>query len=165
MNSHLKDRVFNIPQNILHKISQTVMHLNGEYVDGKDRAEKLLKDGTVKYGQLKKIIHELTYMDKVKDKLKYELAGGDLMKEWSRTYLQGERDMVSNNQDSRKRADEIGAISGERSNSHLKTHSKKSSTFPSLNMMKSNSHKNTISPIVSLGLFEQIEKFKKLIRY
>ena len=58
MNNDLKDRVFNIPQNILDKISQRVMHLNGQHADGKDRAEKLLKDGTVKYGQLKKIIHE-----------------------------------------------------------------------------------------------------------
>jgi nitrous oxide reductase len=165
MNRNLKDRVFDVPENILHKISQTVMHLNGNYAHGKDRAEKLLKDRKVKYGQLKKIIHELENMDKINDKLKYELAGGDLMKNWSKQHLQGERDMISNNKDSRKRADEIGAITGERKNSHLKSHSKKSSTFPSLNMMKSNSNKSSISPIISLGLFEQIEKFKKLINY
>ena len=58
MNRDLKDRVFDVPENILHKISQTVMHLNGNYAHGKDRAEKLLKDRKVKYGQLKKIIHD-----------------------------------------------------------------------------------------------------------
>ena len=165
MNRDLKDRVFDVPENILHKISQTVMHLNGNYAHGKDRAEKLLKDRKVKYGQLKKIIHELENMDKIKVKLKYELAGGDLMKNWSKQHLQGERDMISNNKDSRKRADEIGAITGERKNSFLKKHKKKPSMLPPINFVKSNSHKSLISPITSLGLFEEINKIKKLILY
>jgi hypothetical protein len=139
------------------------MNLNGQYTHGKDRAEKLLRDRKVKYGQLKKIIHELQNMDKVKEKLKFELAGGDLMLNWSKTFLDGERDMISGRKDSRKRADEIGGITGERKNSHLKKHTKKPDFLPPLNLVKSNSHKSSISAFSSMKLFEEVEKIKKLM--
>ena len=165
MNKDLKNRVFNIPQNILDKINHTIKGLGGQHVHGVQRAKKLLTDKTVKYGQLKRIIHDFQTMDKSVDKLKYDLAGGELMDKWSKQHLQGERDLVSNVKDARKRADEIGSINGQRKNSHIKTHTKNETLKVPTNILKSNSHKNTISPIVSLGLFEEIEKFKKLISY
>jgi hypothetical protein len=68
--------------------------------------------------------------------------------------------------DSKKRADEIGAIDGERKNSHLKKHKKRFNFRIPTNLVKSNSHKNSISQISSLGsLFEEVEKIKKLITY
>ena len=139
--------------------------MGGQHVHGVQRAQKLLTDKTVKYGQLKRIIHDFQTMDKVAERIKYDLAGGDLMDRWSKQHLQGERDLVSNVKDARKRADEIGSIDGERKNSHLKKHTKNETLKIPTNLLKSNSHKSTISPIVSLGLFEQIEKFKKLISY
>ena len=165
MNKDLKHRVFNIPQNILDKINHTLKGLGGKHTHGVQRAQKLLIDKTVKYGQLKRIIHDFQSMDKSVDRIKYDLAGGDLMDRWSKQHLQGERDLVSNVKDARKRADEIGSISGERKNSHLKTHTKNDTFKIPTNLLKSNSHKSSISPIVSLGLFEQFEKFKKLISY
>ena len=165
MNKDLKDRIFDIPQNILDKINHTIVGLNGTHVHGVQRAKKLLTDKKVKYGQLKRIIHDLQNIDKIGDRVRYDLAGGDLMDRWSKQYLQGERDMVSNRKDGRKQADDIGGITGERKNSHLKKHSKKPDFLPPLNMIKSNSHKSSISPITSLGLFEEIEKIKKLITY
>ena len=48
-------------------------------------------------------------------------------------------------------------------NSHLKKHSKKPDFLPPLNMMKSNSHKSSISSIKLSGLFEQLERIKKLM--
>jgi hypothetical protein len=165
MNKELKNRVFEIPKNILHRITQAVNSLGGQHVHGLQRAKKLLNDKTVKYGQLKRIIHDIQNMDKNKERVRYDLCGGELMDNWAKQYLQGERDLISNKKDSRKRADEIGAITGERKNSHLKKHSKKPDFLPPLNLVKSNSHKTSISPIVSLGLFEEIKKFKKLINY
>jgi hypothetical protein len=165
MNKDLKNRVFNIPQNILDKINHTIKGLGGQHVHGVQRAKKLLTDKTVKYGQLKRIIHDFQNMDKVAERVKYDLSGGDLMDKWSKQHLQGERDLISNVKDARKRADEIGSISGERKNSHLKKHTKNDTFKIPTNLLKSNSHKSTISPITSLGLFEQIEKFKKLISY
>ena len=75
----------------------------------------------------------------------------------------GERDVISNRKDGRKQADDIGGITGERKNSHLKKHSKKPDFLPPLNMMKSNSHKSSISSIKLSGLFEQLERIKKLM--
>jgi hypothetical protein len=165
MNKELKDRVFKLPQDILNQINHTVGGLNGKHVSGLNRAQKLLNDKSVTYGQLKRIIHDLQSIDKVKDRVKYNLAGGDLMDRWSKQYLQGERNSVSNAKDSRKRADEIGSITGERRNSHLATHKKKANFSTPTNIIKSNSDKTSVSSITPNGLFEEIEKIKKLIIY
>jgi hypothetical protein len=163
MNKELKLSVFDIPQNILDKINHTVISLNGEHFHGLNRAKKLLQDKKVKYGQLKRIIHDLQNIDKINDRTRFDLCGGELMEKWSEQHLKGERDMVSNKKDGRKQADDIGGITGERKNSHLKSHSKKASWLPPTNLIKSNSHKNSISSIKLTGLFEQVERIKKLM--
>jgi hypothetical protein len=163
MNKELKSRIFDIPQNILDKINHTVVGLNGEHVNGIQRAKKLLNDKKVKYGQLKRIIHDLQNMDKINNKVKYDLAGGDLMEKWAKQFLQGERDLISNRKDGRKQADEIGGLTGERKNSHLKKHTKRFGFKIPTNLVKSNSDLNSISSIKLTGLFEQVERIKKLM--
>ena len=163
MNKELKDRSFNIPQNILNLIHQTVTGLNGGHMDGIQRAQKLLSDKTVTYGQLKRIIHDFQTIDKVNDKVKYNLAGGDLMDRWSKQHLQNERDLISNRKKSRKNADSIGSLTGQRRNSYRATHSKKESYKTPINALKSNSDKTSVSPIISTGLFEEVERIKKLM--
>jgi hypothetical protein len=163
MNKELKHRDFNLPQNILDKINHTVMGLNGQNLHGVMRAKKLLTDKKVTYGQLKRIIHDIQGMDKVADRIRYDLAGGDLMDIWSRQYLQGERDLIKNRKEGRKQADDISSTTGERKNSFLKKHTKKSSFLPPTNLVKSNSHKNSISSIKLTGLFEEVERIKKLM--
>jgi len=165
MNKELKGRVFDIPQDILDKINHTVVGLNGENVRGIQRAKKLLIDKKVKYGQLKRIIHDIQNMDKMNEKVKYDLCGGDLMEKWAKQFLQGERDLISNRKDSKKRADDITSMTGERKNSHLKSHTKRFSFKVPINLVKSNSHKTSISPLTSMKLFEEIDKIKKLISY
>ena len=163
MNKELKDRSFNLPQNILNLIHQTVNGLQGGHVDGIQRAQKLLSDKTVTYGQLKRIIHDFQSIDKVNDKVKYNLAGGDLMDRWSKQHLQGERDLISNRKKSRKNADSMSSLTGERGNSYLKSHSKKESYKTPVNALKSNSDKTSVSPIISNGIFEEVERIKKLM--
>lgn len=163
MNSELKLRVFDVPQNILDKINHTITSLNGQHFHGLNRAQKLLNDKKVRYGQLKRIIHDLQKIDKINDRVKYDLCGGELMEKWSEQHLQGERDLVSNRKDSRKRADDIGGITGERKNSHLKSHSKKADWLPPTNLVKSNSHKTSISSLKMGKLFEEVERIKKLM--
>ena len=165
MNKDLKSRVFNVPQDILDKINHTIVGLNGQNVRGIQSAQKLLNDKKVRYGQLKRIIHDIQNMDKVNDRVKFDLCGGELMEKWAMTHLQGERDLISNRKDSRKRADDISSMTGERKNSHLKKHTKNFSFKIPTNLIKSNSHKSSISPITSLGLFEEVDKIKKLIKY
>jgi hypothetical protein len=163
MNKELKSRIFDIPQNVLDKINHTMVGLNGEHVNGIQRAKKLLNDKKVKYGQLKRIIHDLQNMDKINNKVKYDLAGGDLMEKWAKQFLQGERDLISNRKDGRKQADEIGGLTGERKNSHLKKHTKRFGFKIPINLVKSNSDLNSISSIKLTGLFEQVERIKKLM--
>lgn len=164
MNKDLKIRVFNVPQNILDKINHVVTGLNGQHVHGLNRAKKILNDKKVKYGQLKRIIHDIQNMDKINDRIKYDLCGGDLMEKWGKQFLDGERDLIKNKKDSKMMSDNISGT-GARKNSHLKKHTKKPSFLPPVNLVKSNSHKSSITPITSLGLFEEVEKIKKLINY
>ena len=163
MNKDLKHRIFDIPQNILDKINHTVIGLNGIHVQGIQRAKRLLTDRKVKYGQLKRIIHDLQNMDIGAERQKYDLAGGDLMKNWAMQFLDGERDLILNKKEGRKNADSMSAMTGERKNSFLKKHSKKPDFLPPLNMMKSNSHKTSVSNLGIGKLFEQINKIKKLM--
>ena len=164
MNKELKDRIFDIPQNILDTINHTIHGLGGVHTSGIDRAQKLLADKKVNYGQLKKIIHDLTYMDKGADKQKYDLAGGDLMLNWGKQFLHGERDIILNRKEGRKNADSMSAMTGERKNSFLKKHTKKPDFLPPLNMMKSNSHKTSVSSLGIGKLFEEeINRIKKLM--
>ena len=165
MNSKLKHRVFDIPQDIIDNITKTLGGVANINVKGKDRANRLLKDRKVSYGQLKRIIHDLQNIEKIKDRQRFDLYGGDLMLNWGKQFLKGERDLISNRKDSRKRADEIGNIKGERKNSHLKKHKKRFNFKIPTNLIKSNSEKSYISPITSLGIFEEIKKIKKLILY
>lgn len=164
MNKELKKRIFDVPQNILDKINHTIVGLNGTHVHGLNRAKKLLNDKKVKYGQLKRIIHDIQNMDKINEKLRFDLCGGDLMEKWGKQFLDGERDLVSSRKDSKMRSDNISGTGG-RTNSHLKKHTKKPSFLPPINLVKSNSHKSSITPITSLGIFEEVEKIKKLIKY
>lgn len=163
MNKELKSRIFDIPQNVLDQINHTVQGLNGDYANGLNRAKKLLSDKKVKYGQLKRIIHDINSLDKIKEKVKYNLLGGERMERWAKQYLKSERDLISNRKDSKKQADEMGGLTGERKNTHLKKHTKRFSFKIPTNLVKSNSHKSSISPITSLGLFEEINRIKKLM--
>ena len=165
MNKDLKDRIFDIPKNVLDKINQAYIGLQGQYVYGIDRAQKLLNDRRVTYGQLKKIIHDLQNMDTSVNRVKYDLAGGDAMLKWAKTFLNNERELIVNKKQDKKRADEMGGITGFRKNTHLKKHSKKPDFLPPVNMVKSNSHKNSISTLKSMKLFEEINKIKKLITF
>lgn len=163
MNSDLKDRVYNVPQNILDSINKSVLALNGEYADGVERAKKILNDKKVTYGQLKRIIHDIKGMDK--ESLRYNLCGGELMEKWSNQFLNGERTQVKNNKRMTKISTEIGGI--DRKNPYLDKHEKKNfSIFDPKSMTKKNSDKNSVSSIISsVGIFEEIERMKKLINH
>jgi hypothetical protein len=71
MNKDLKNRIFDIPQDVLDQINSSLQNLNGQHADGVHRAKKLLSDKKVKYGQLKRIIHDINSMDKKNELIKY----------------------------------------------------------------------------------------------
>lgn len=165
MNSQLKDKVFDIPDDVIKFITKKFTDLKGKDVTGVDRASKLMLDKKVNYGQLKRIIHDLENTDKYKERTKYDLYGGDQMLYWAKQHLKGERDIVKSKKKSKQRANEISQITGIRSNPFLKKHSKGMKLKIPTNLIKSNSDKSSVSPISSLGLFEEINKIKKLINY
>ena len=161
MNSKLRKRVFDIPQNILDKIRHTITGLGDMHVHGRNRAERLLKDKKVKYGQLKRIIHDLENMDIGSDKVRYDLYGGKEMIDWSTKFLDGERQLIKDKKDASANINKNTGV--ERKNPFLKKHTKKTdSVIPRFELgIKSNSQKSVVSPLKVSTLFEEIKRIKK----
>ena len=152
-------REFDIPDNIIQHLA-TKLSQNQSDSDGSMRTRNLLQTKKVNYNQLKRILHDMKYMDKTNESVKYELYGGELMEKWGNQILHSERGQIQNRKDSRQRADNIGGIDGMRKNSHLSSHTKKERSTTPLNMMKSNSDKTSVSSLSLSKLFEQLTKIK-----
>lgn len=160
MNNDLKDNVYDVPMDIIQKITHTLNSVGDKDAHGTDRAKNILKTKKVTYGQLKKIIHELKNIDKVNDRLRYDLYGGELMEKWANTFLNGERDLVRGKKKASQNINNNTGLNGLRKNPFLSKHSKADSTKASINLLKSNSEETSVS-----GLFEEIDRIKNIINY
>lgn len=158
MNKELYGREFLLPDNIIQHI-KTAISTYGN-IDGFNRANNLLNTGKVNYNQLKRILHDMKYMDKVNQQGTYNLYGGELLEKWGTALLYGERQQIKNRKQSYKRSEEISGI-GARNNAYLKSHSRNDlTTAPNTDFLKTNSEKNSVS---SLKLNEEINKIKRLM--
>lgn len=162
MNSQLNGKLYNIPQYVLDFILNEIEKQN-KHVDGIDRARRLLKDKHVNYNQLKRILHDMKYCDKEKDIEKYNLWGGEVFENWGKTILNNDREFIKDKKSARQTADNITTI--KRKNSFLKTHTKKDKGMKNFDFLKSNSDKNYVAPLMSLGLFEEINRINKIMKY
>ena len=160
-NSKLKSRVFKLPDNIFDYIHKIFTSLEDKSVDGTQRAKNLLRTRNLSYAQIKRIIHDLESGDL--SLVQYNLAGGDLMLQWGKDFLNGERQLIKNNKKSKQRADSISQINDIRKNPFLSKHKKKTNYSIPRNMMKSNSDKTSVTPISSLGVFEEVKRIKDLL--
>jgi hypothetical protein len=164
MNSHLKDRVFNIRPDVLDFLKKQ------KDIPGLKRNKNLLEKGQVTYGQLKRILHDLKGINKFKEPDKYNYYGGDLMRNWGIMILTNERNLINNREEATRIANDIAGLSGDRKNPTIKRH-RKNTLSPKISVNdivkpKSNSEKFTNSSIFSaksMKLFEQINRMKKLM--
>lgn len=163
MNSELKDRVYDIPEEVIEKISSALTNSPGDDHHGIKRAKTLCSEKKVTYGQLKRIIHDIKHLDKDNEKMRYDLYGGELMEKWANTFLDGERQLVRSKKLASHNINNNTGMDGMRKNPFKKTHEKKDGKKLYQNMLKSNSDKTSVSPIISTGLFEQVERMKKLM--
>lgn len=165
MNSQLKDNVYDVPADVIQKISMAVSNLGQTDVHGIQRAKNILKTKKVTYGQLKRIIHDLKTIDKTTDSVRYGLYGGELMEKWANGFLDGERTQLQNKKTASKNLNNLTGMNNFRKNQFIKKHEKKETTKNPVNMLKNNSEKNSVSAISSVGLFEEIERMKNIINY
>jgi hypothetical protein len=156
MNKELESRVLDIDPKVLDFLRQQ------PNVSSIDRNKNLLATGKVTYGQLERILHDMKYMDKKTDVVRYNLYGGQLMEDWGKSIIKQLRDTVRNTKAAKKSSDDM---SGERKNPYNKSHSKKDNFSPSIkfNMIKANSEKSSTSSFAPPTLFEQIKRIKKLM--
>lgn len=165
MNSELKDRVFKLPQNIIDFLRQQ------KDVEGITRNKHLIDTGSVTYGQLKRILHDMKKVNKNTDIVRYNLYGGDLMRNWGMTTLTNERNLIKDRESATRIANDIAGLTGERKPPSLK---KRKSSFsigtkmiPPSNLLKSNSSKFTFSSDFSpkaLNLVSENERLNEQIR-
>lgn len=163
MNSKLKDRVYDVPNDVLEKINSVLSKVTDHSLHGVQRAKTLCSEKKVTYGQLKRIIHDMKTIDKDKDSLRYELYGGDLMEKWANTFLNGERQLVRSKKLATHNINNLTGMDDMRKNAFLDKHEKGDKKAMYKNFLKSNSDKTSVSPISSTGIFEQIERIKKLM--
>ena len=160
MNSQLDGQVFPIPPNVLVFLKQQ------PEVSSIDRNKHLLDNGMVSYGQLKRILHDMKYLDKKTEMVKYNQYGGQPMEDWGKSILKQNRDTIKNTKQSKKIADDI---SGDRKNAFNKTHTNSMSAKIGVNdVSKPNSEKWSGSSQFSadsMKLTESINRIKKLIKW
>ena len=163
MNSQLKDNVYDVPNDVLEKITSALSSVSNESTHGVQRAKRLCSEKKVTYGQLKRIIHDIKTIDKENDNLRYELYGGELMEKWANTFLNGQRGLVKSKKQSSQKINNLTGMNGVRKNPFLNTHKKSEEKPTYTNFLKSNSDKTSVSPITSTGIFEEVERIKKLM--
>ena len=163
MNSQLKDNVYDVPNDVLEKITSALSSVSDESTHGVQRAKRLCSEKKVTYGQLKRIIHDIKTIDKENDNLRYELYGGELMEKWANTFLDGQRGLVKSKKQSSQKINNLTGMNGVRKNPFLITHKKSEEKPTYTNFLKSNSDKTSVSPITSTGIFEEVERIKKLM--
>ena len=163
MNSDLKDRVYDIPEEVIQKINQTLASAPGNDVHGIKRAKTLCSERKVTYGQLKRIIHDIKTLDKNSEQARYNLYGGELMEKWANTFLDGERQLVRSKKLASHNINNNTGMNGLRKNPFRKEGERKDSNKTYVNLLKSNSEENSVSSIKQTGLFEQVERIKKLM--
>jgi len=105
MNKDLEGKIFQIPPQVLAFLKQQ------PDVSSIDRNKNLLKTGMVTYGQLKRILHDMKYLDKVAEPTKYNLYGGQPLEDWGTSILKQYRDTIKNTKQSKKTADDISGQS------------------------------------------------------
>ncbi len=163
MNSDLKDRVYDIPEEVIQKINQTLAGTDGNDAHGIKRAKTLCSEKKVTYGQLKRIIHDIKNLDKNTEQARYNLYGGELMEKWANTFLDGERQLVRSKKLASHNINNNTGMNGLRKNPFRKEGERKDSNKTYVNLLKSNSEENSVSSIKQTGLFEQVERIKKLM--
>jgi dATP pyrophosphohydrolase len=95
MNSQLynQDKHYTIPKEILAKIQSKLFTAKGED-EGTKRAKNLLKNGYCTYPILKRLKNFFDYLDPKTQQSQFELAGGELMRQFVERTLQSEREQT-----------------------------------------------------------------------
>ena len=99
MNSELYNNVYNIPDEILNKISISLQKFRKVNTNGKKRAKNLLQLKTITYQSLKRLKNYFDALGQDHDVIEFELNGGNLMKNFVNNLLKSEREKLSNSKD------------------------------------------------------------------
>jgi len=90
MNKQLYDKKYPVPEEILKNIEFSLHKYSGNN-DGIKRAKFIKNNKSCTYQMLKGLKNFFDHAENIKNKEQYELAGGDLMKQWVDLTLKNER--------------------------------------------------------------------------
>lgn len=89
MNSQLKDKKYRLPKEVLKHIRSVLTQY--PHGDGVRRAKHMLRNGEITYQAMKRLKNFFDNYSPENDKRQYELAGGDLMKQFVDSTLNRDR--------------------------------------------------------------------------
>lgn len=149
---------FLIPDEVKRHIQQYLQQ--GANDESVARAQYLSNAKEISYYELKRILHDMKYLDRKTQLLKYNLWGGEPMERWGWKQLNQERLRVDRRKQEQSAANKSGAIG--RKNPYNKEHTRaddKTSDGETLNFVKN----SPVKSIMPAKLFEEINKMKKLM--
>lgn len=166
MNSALVNRIFEIPDEMVEVLEKAYKKYgdktNGTKSpasEGKKRCERLIEERKLTYQQIKRMIHDMKYINRELDPVAWELNGGQKMFSWAVQALNNARREVAGHKESRARADEIGGIEGMRKNAYNQTHEKDG--LQNILFGQNSDNNRKLTPMIS----EQIERIKQIMKY
>lgn len=160
MNKALVSKKFGIPKEIINQLHGALNKHPHHQGDGLKRCKRLINDRELTYQQIKRLIHDLKYMDKEKNKESYELNGGQAMETWANKALGDARKQIDGQKNSKKRADSIAGLTGIRKNAYLSKHKKDGAAGMIKNIMTGNKElAGGLTPTIS----EEIKRISEII--
>ena len=124
MNSDLKDKVFEVPNEILSHLYKTHKGTADTSLRGYNRVKNILKKKTITYHQIKRLIHDMKGYDN--DSVEFIANGGQKMFKWANTSLEQAREEIKSRKKSRQNAADF--TPGLR-NAYRKSHEKDGDTI------------------------------------
>jgi hypothetical protein len=159
MNSDLKDKVWQCPDELLGKLKSNLANFGGkEGSRGVQRIKDIIDYPKVSYSQMKRLKNYFdTYEGDGSDN-EYKMIGGDEMKNWVNNSLKTSRDAIYNVKNTRMMAGE--------ENQFIDTHEKDNNSNPT-DVSIPKLHKMSKSKYIMLdrGFTEQISRIKQLIEH
>lgn len=119
MNSELKDKVFEVPSEILKHLFGIHKNTSDKSLRGYMRVKNILKEKTITYHQLKRMIHDMKSYDN--DSVEYSVNGGEKMFKWATGVLEQAREEIKSRKKSRQNAADL---TPGLKNAYRKTHEK-----------------------------------------
>lgn len=145
MNRKLHNKEFQIPNNIVKHLNETLKKMSHVKGEGMKRLRRLVEERVMTYQQLKRLKYDFKNINQEENSDSFNLNGGEVMYKWVNTTLDNARKEIEQQKKSAQRAADL---TPGKSNAYRKSH-EKNGQVPSVDVSR---------------LSESIKRYHKLIK-